>query len=207
MYIYSRTAVAAPGKAVAAMAFAVEAAARITKITGIPVSAYRFNFGAPLGSILWSTRYDSHQQMADAQAKWTSDAAMVAFTATATDLFQPTLTDGLGEVVSTTMAGPAAVVAVTLATAANGKIAEAMELGVEIQAAVAKATGLGTAFCADVYGAYGGVRWLIGGASMADIDAGRAAMNADSAFQKLVAKAGDVYLAGSGQTGLITKVN
>ena len=129
MYIYSRTAVAAPGKAVAAMAFAVEAAARITKITGIPVSTYRANFGMPLGSILWSTRYDSHAQMADAQAKWTSDASMTAFTATAVDLFQPTLSDGLTEIVATTMAGPAAIVSATQATIANGKIAEAMEIG------------------------------------------------------------------------------
>ena len=207
MYIYSRSAVAAPGKAPAAMAFAVEAAARITKITGIPVSVYRANFGAPLGSILWSTRYDSHQQMADAQAKWTADAAMTAFAATAVGLFQPTLTDGLTEIVSTSMAAPSAVVSATQATIANGKIAEAMELGVAIQAAIAKATGLGAAFCADVYGNYGGVRWLVGAASMAEVDAGRTAMNADPTFQSLVAKAGDCYLAGSGQIGLITKVN
>ena len=94
-----------------------------------------------------------------------------------------------------------------MATIANGKIAEAMELGVAIQAAVAKATGLGTAFCADVYGTYGGVRWILGGGSIADLDKARTAMNTDTAVQALVGKAGDVYLAGSGQNSLLTKIN
>ena len=207
MYIFSRTATTAPGKEVAAMAFAVETAAKAASITGIPCSAYRANFGLPLGTILWSARHDSHAQLAEFEAKLAGDAGWATLTAKAPELFGPVWTDAFTEVVSTSMAAPAAVVSVTMATAANGKIAEAMELGVAIQAAVAKATGLGTAFCADVYGAYGGVRWLIGAASMAEVDAGRAAMNADPTFQSLVAKAGDCYLAGSGQIGLITKIN
>ncbi len=207
MYIFSRTAVAAPGKAPAAMAFAVEVAAKVASLTGIPLSVYTGTFGIPLGTILWSSRVDSHVQLAEIQAKTLGDAGYMAMVATATDLFAPGISDGLTEIVATSMAAPSAVVSATQATIANGKIAEAMELGVAIQAAVAKATGLGTAFCADVYGAYGGVRWLIGGASMADLDAGRAAMNADPTFQSLVAKAGDCYLAGSGQIGLITKIN
>lgn len=207
MYIFSRTAVAAPGKAPAAMAFAVEVAAKVATLTGIPLSVYTGTFGVPLGTILWSSRVDSHVQLAEIQAKTLGDAGYMAMVESATDLFQPSITDGLTEIVSTSMAGPSAVVSATQATIANGKIAEAMELGVAIQAAVAKATGLGTAFCADVYGAYGGVRWLIAAASMAEVDAGRAAMNADPTFQSLVAKAGDVYLAGSGQIGLITKIN
>ena len=207
MYIFSRSAVIAPGKIAPAMTFAIEVAAKVTSITGIPVSTYTTTFGAPLGTVLWSARYDSQAQSADVAAKLGVDAGYAAFTEQAPALFGPVWTDGFTEIVSTTMAGPAAVVAVTMATAANGKIAEAMELGVAIQEAVAKATGLGTAFCADVYGAYGGVRWLIGGASMADMDAGRAAMNADPAFQTLIGKAGEVYLAGSGQNGLITKIN
>lgn len=207
MYIFSRTAVAAPGKAVAAMTFAVEVAAKVTAITGIPISAYRANFGAPLGSILWSARYDTMAQSADVEAKLGVDSGYTEFVNSATDLFHPAITDGLTEIVSTTMSAPAAVVSATQAVMVSGKIAEAMELGVAIQQAVAKATGLGTAFCADAFGAYGGVRWLIGAASMAEMDAGRAAMNADPTFQSLVAKAGDVYLAGSGQIGLITKLN
>lgn len=207
MYLFSRTALAAPGKAPAAMAFAVEVAAHVGSITGIPLNVYTATFGMPLGTILWSSRVDSHAQLAEIQAKTFADAGYMAMVENATDLFQPGITDGLTEIVSTSMAAPSAVVSATQATIANGKIAEAMELGVAIQAAVAKATGLGTAFCADVYGAYGGVRWLIGGASMADMDAGRTAMNADPTFQSLVAKAGDCYLAGSGQIGLITKIN
>ena len=207
MYIFSRSAVAAPGKIGAAMAFAVEVAAHVTSVSGIPLSVYRGNFGAPMGTIMWTARYDSQAQSADVEAKLFIDAGYTAMIDKAADLFQPVATDALTEIVSTTMAAPSAVVAVTMATAANGKIAEAMELGVALQEAVAKATGLGTAFCADVYGAYGGCRWLIGASSMADMDAGRAAMNGDSAFQKLVAKTGDIYLAGSGQNGLITKIN
>ena len=42
---------------------------------------------------------------------------------------------------------------------------------------------------------------------MADMGAGRAAMNADPTFQTLIVKAGDAYLAGSGHNGLITKIN
>ena len=207
MYIFSRTAVAAPGKAPAAMAFAVEVAGKVASLTGIPLSVYTGTFGIPLGTIIWSSRVDSHVQLAEIQAKTLGDAGYMAMVEKATDLFQPGVTDGLTEIVSTSMAAPSAVVSATMATIANGKVAEAMELGVAIQAAVAKATGLGTAFCADAYGAYGGVRWLIGAASMAEVDAGRAAMNADPTFQSLVAKAGDCYLAGSGQIGLITKIN
>ncbi len=207
MYIFSRTATAAPGKAVAAMTFAVEVAAKVTAITGVPISAYRANFGAPLGGILWSARYDTMAKSAEVEAKLAADAGYTAFVNSASDLFHPIITDGLTEIVSTTMSAPAAIVSATQAVMVSGKIAEAMELGVAIQQAVAKATGLGTAFCADAFGSYGGVRWLIGAATMAEMDAGRAAMNADPTFQALVVKAGDLYLAGSGQVGLITKIN
>ena len=207
MYIFGRTGVAAPGKTAAAMTFAIEVAAKVTSITDIPLNVYRGNFGGPLGTILWSSRYESQAQAFEVEAKVLGNASYLAMVDSATDLFLPTVTDGLTEIVSTSMAAPAALVAVTMATIANGKIAEAMELGVAIQAAVAKATGLGTAFCADVYGTYGGVRWILGGGSIADLDKARAAMNTDTALQALVGKAGDVYLAGSGQNSLLTKIN
>ena len=75
------------------------------------------------------------------------------------------------------------------------------------QQLVAEKTGLPGAFMAGVYGPFGTVGWITGGASMADIDKEWDMQMNDTDYHALVAEAGDLFLTGSGTTILIEKIN
>ena len=81
----------------------------------------------------------------------------------------------------------------TVAVPANGKIAEAVAFGVKTQTRLAT-TGLTTAFGTSVFGAYGGVGWLVGADTLAELDTLQHFMTTDAEFGTMVAEAGLVAM-------------
>ena len=206
MYIFSRTGTIVPGHFVEGTTFAIEVAAQVKAITGVNVNVYRLGYGQPLGTVVWTSRVESQAELADIEAKLYADAGYVETVDRNGHLFTGGGTDGLSNVVSSTIAAPKPIVAVTQAVIANGKFAKAMELGVKLQVHIAKITGLSTAFATDTYGAYGGVRWLTAADAMTEIDHADQVIATDAEFHALLEQAGDVYQPGA-QTTLGTKIN
>ena len=206
MYIFSRTGTIVPGHFVEGTTFAIEVAAQVKTITGVNVNVYRVGYGYPLGTVIWTSRIGSQAELADIEAKLYADAGYLETVDRHGHLFTGGGSDGLSNVVSSTIATPKPLVAVTQAVIANGKFAKAMALGVMLQEHVAKITGLTTAFAVDTYGTYGSVRWLIAADTMAEVDHADQVMATDAEFHALVEQAGDLFNPG-GQTTLITQIN
>ena len=59
MYLFSRGTIAALGRQFDAIPAAIEVGAMVTKITGREVNVFTARFGAPQGSVMWSSRADS----------------------------------------------------------------------------------------------------------------------------------------------------
>lgn len=113
----------------------------------------------------------------------------------------------LTNVVSTSATGPKPITISTTATVANGKFEHCMEFGLAVQQHLAKTTGFGTSFATDVFGTYGGVRWLTGVDTMAEDDKFQANLGSDSALINMISSAADLLVPGSGRNGLIQRIN
>ena len=75
------------------------------------------------------------------------------------------------------------------------------------QQLIAEKTGLATAFMTGVYGPFGTVGWITGGATMGDIDKLWDLQMGDADYHALVAEAGPLFTETSGTTILIEKLN
>ncbi len=207
MYLFARTGSITPGRFLDGMAFAMEAATKVETMSGVHFNLYNTVFGAPVGTVLWTTRYDSMTEASDVQAKLMADPGYLELMGRGGTLFAST-SDSLNTVVSASgLEAPKPIYEATNAVIANGKLSKAMAFGVKVQEYVAGATGLATAFVAGAYGPYGGVGWLIGGDSMADIDTFHTMRATDAGFLAMVEEAGDLFVEGSGAVALIQKVN
>ena len=80
------------------------------------------------------------------------------------------------------------------AVCAGGNIERAMTAGVELAEAATKVTGRPTMFVRSVTGPYGGVGWLTGHGTIADVEAGQDAMAADPGWLKLVDSTGGAFV-------------
>ena len=69
MYIFRRTSTVHQAHIQPAMEFAVAIAAKVTQITGRDISVYSTLFGAPVGTLHWTTRVDSMADLGDLTAK------------------------------------------------------------------------------------------------------------------------------------------
>lgn len=207
MLIFARTATVSPGHQLAGMTFAVEIATRVSEITGAKLSVYQSVFGLPLGTVMWTERLETIAELGEQTSKLMANPAYVDAIEKAGHLFGPIGEDMLINVVATSSTGPKPITISTTATVALGKFEDAMEFGVAVQQHVAKTTGFGTSFATDVFGTYGGVRWLTGVDTMAEVDKFQASLGSDSDLIKMVSSAGDLFVPGSGRNGLIQKIN
>lgn len=190
------------------MTFAVEIAEKVTSVMGVLLGVYGVRFGAPLGSVMWTLRAESEAELADRSAKLIADPGYQEMIAKGIGLFAGPPTDSVSTVVSSTLTPtPKRIYAVTRAVMANGKLRQAMEFGVRVQGYLTTASGLSTAFLSSRYGEYGGVGWLLGADTMAEIDAANALEASDEKFQALLDEAGGLFVEGSGHNSLIEKLN
>jgi hypothetical protein len=187
---------------------AVEVAGMVTEITGLAVSVFATRYSAPLNSIGWSTRLESQAELQEANDKLMANEDYLGWDSSHSELFEDAASDQLSTVVSSTLAGaPKRFYTVLTAAAANGRMADAVEFGVRAQQFVAETTGMATAFLSAVYGPFGTVAWLTGADSMSDLDTLVAMQMTNADYHALVAEAGPLFIAGSGTTGLIEKIN
>jgi hypothetical protein len=208
MYIFTRTTMLDRRRLAEATGRAVEVAELVTGITGLPISVFASRFGEPLNTIRWSTRIDAQGDLQDAVDKLTANTDYLAWLGANAEYYETAPSDQLGNVVSSTMtATPKRYYTVLTAEAANGRFADAVAFGVRAQQFVAETTGFVTAFLTGTYGAFGTVTWLTGVDSMNDLDTLETMQMTNADYHALVAEAGPLFREGSGNGGLIEKIN
>lgn len=208
MLIFTRTTTLNRHKLMEATGAAIEVAAMVTDIGGIPVSVFASRYGEALNTLAWSARVESQTELQGVADKLLSNADYLEWVTSHSELFESAPLDRLATVVSSSlMEGPRRFYTVLTATAANGRVGDAVAFGIKAQQFVSDALGLPTAFLVPVYGPFGAVVWLTGADSMTELDAAVEMQMTNTDYHALVAEAGPLFAEGSGMTGLIERLN
>ena len=208
MYIFSRSTIASLGRQFDAIPAAVGIAEIVTKVTGHELNVFVARFGAPQGSVMWSTRTESLVELQGITDKLMADSGYLEMIESMDGLFMAPAEDRLGRVLTAPIDGaPSKYYGVTRAAMANGKQAEALAFGVKTAEYIGKAIGTQSAFTKSAYGGFNDVTWITGFDTEADVDAFDDWQMTDSGYHDIVAEAGDLFVENSGHTSLIEKIN
>ena len=208
MYIFSRSTIASLGRQFDAIPAAVGIAEMVTKVTGHELNVFVARFGAPQGSVMWSTRIESLVELQGITDKLMADSGYLEMIGSLDGLFMAPAEDRLGRVLTAPIDGaPSKYYGVTRAAMANGKQAAALAFGVKTAEYIGKAIGTQSAFTKAAYGGFNDVTWITGFDTEADVDAFDDWQMTDSGYNDIVAEAGDLFVENSGHTSLIEKIN
>lgn len=208
MYIFSRSTIASLGRQFDAIPAAVGIAEMVTKVTGHELNVFVARFGAPQGSVMWSTRAESLVELQGITDKLMADSGYLEMIGSLDGLFMAPAEDRLGRVLTAPIDGaPSKYYGVTRAAMANGKQAAALAFGVKTAEYIGKAIGTQSAFTKAAYGGFNDVTWITGFDTEADVDAFDDWQMTDSGYHDIVAEAGDLFVENSGHTSLIEKIN
>jgi hypothetical protein len=197
MYIAARSRRVNPAHARAAVAMAIEGASRVSEIIGRPVWVWSAVLSGDSGTLTWSTRYEHLDESIAANDALGGATEFADWVADNDGLFAGPMVDTVSEVLHGAPTGPpVAYVLVVRAVCANGSMAEAMGLGVEIAETSSRITGNQTMFVASVVGEFAGVGWLSSLPDLAALESGNAAFRASDDFVKLVDRAGHAFQPG-----------
>jgi hypothetical protein len=126
MYLFSRSTIATLGREFEAIAAAVEVGALVTRITGRDVNVFTAVFGAPQGSVMWSTRADSLADLQEITDKLMVDAEYLEKLESMNGLFMAPAEDQFSRFITTPMDATSKYYGVTRAAIVNGKYSYAM---------------------------------------------------------------------------------
>ncbi|MGZ4729404.1 MAG: hypothetical protein ACXWB2_16950 [Acidimicrobiales bacterium] len=209
MYLFSRLATLR-GNERRSLAWAVEMSTYVNAHSDHTVTLWRADFGYPVGTVAWSTWVESLAALNAGFAALGDDDGYHDLVDAAAELITDPPQDVLRRVVfgepGTEPPPPGAVTSVTTAVVANGKYAEATAWGIEMAELVQQITNQATIFLLDAYGTFGQVTWLSGAPDLATADAGSEAVQANPDYIKRLADVGDLFVPGSGQQRLVTRV-
>jgi hypothetical protein len=89
---------------------------------------------------------------------------------------------------------------------AGGKYDQGISWGIEMAQLVEEITKRTTMFLLDGYGTFGQVTWISGAPDLAAADADNAAVNANDKYMRRLGDAGELFVPGSGQRRLMTRI-
>lgn len=203
MYLFTRAGRLAPGAIREGMSFVTAITERVHQDTALDVHTWGASMSPELGTVVWATFVERLEDLEAAQDKLAVSEQYLDLAMQGSTLFDGPLRDGLATIVSGQLDRSAPLpsyVTVARATAANGKLGEAMAAGVEIAEAATRITGIPTSFMVDATGAYGGCRWNTGHADIASVERAESALMADESWLALVDRVGTAYQAGVTQS-------
>lgn len=189
--------------------FSTKMCGYVTEKTGREVSLWSTVFGAPAGSLAYSARVEGLADLLSMTGKLMEDSGYHTRLAEAQAFAGGPAVDALATPVHGELGDPPPVgsfVSVTTATMAGGRYIDAVGWGVEIAQHVEKISGVPTMFLTSTYGGFGDVAWIAGVADAAAVDAAGAAIDGDADYLTKVNSAGALFIEGSGNRSLLTRI-
>jgi hypothetical protein len=195
MYLFTRSRRADPGDFVKAMESVGEITEQARKITGQPIEAWTAVMSPEVGTVvwtLWAERMAVIEQGGDALA---ADSGFQKLIEKADDHFEGPYVDNLATLVHGTpdLASAPQYVTVATATAANGRVNDAIMGGIEIADLATKISGFNTLFLVGNTGPFGSCAWITGAPDVNAVDDGESALNADPEWVKLIDRVGPAF--------------
>ena len=203
MYLFTRSGRFGPGAVREAMAFTVDVTEKVNQETGLDFHTWQVSMSPELGTLVWATFVESLEELEAAQDKLAVSDQFIDLSDKGAKLFAGPLTDGLASVVHGQRDPEAPLpsyVTSARATAANGRLGDAIAGGIEIAEASTRITGVPTMFLVDATGVYGGCRWTSGFADIGALERAQAALAADESWVALIDRVGTAYQDGATQT-------
>jgi len=208
MQLFTRQATLARDQIQDGMAYAVEIAQYVSTRTGLEVNAWTTVYGAPLGSVSWSTRVASQAAMGAAQETLAADPGFLERMSANGHRFDGSSEDAIGEFVA--FSGDGGTVrqyaSITTAQCAGGKIADAMAWGVDVMQHVAKVTGSDGSLVRAIYGPFATLVWISLYDTLDEVDAADRATSSDPSYLERLDQGGDLFLPGSASQRLIRRL-
>jgi hypothetical protein len=198
MYLFSRRVRLAPGNARDGVNWAVEMTERVNNITGLGIRLFQQVYSAQVGSIVWSAFVPDLTALEAATDKINADDGFLSAADRGAQLTIGGADDGLVQILHGDPDPSREVEYVTSvrAVAANGNLARALTVSVEIAQMAERIAGSPTLVGTDVTGTYGSIGWFTGHASIEALEAEQNALNADPSFLELIDReASTVYAA------------
>jgi hypothetical protein len=133
MYLFTRAGRFGPGSAREGLTFVTSITEKVHQETGLDIHTWAASMSPELGTIVWAAFVDSLEELEQAEDKLAVSDSFIALSESGAKLFIGPLQDGLAQVVVGDIDRSAplpAYVTVARATAANGKLSEAMAAGV-----------------------------------------------------------------------------
>jgi hypothetical protein len=166
-------------------------------------------FGAPLGTLVYSARVAGLADVQSIGAILSGDPDYHAKLASGREFSGGPPVDQISTPIYGELGDPppvGSVAVVTTATIANGAYAEAITWGVQMAQYVEGVTGFGSTFLVDDFGPFGQVRWMGVAPDAASADAAGQKLNADPGYLEKLSATGDMFVQGSGNRGLASRV-
>jgi hypothetical protein len=207
MFIFLRRRTIKPSKFAQALDFSIESAAHVSKLIGKNITVSRLAFGQPAGVVQFSYTFEHMSELDESNEKIGGDAATADYGIRSAELFDGPPEDNIGRLVVTNFAEPKAVMNIVSAVAQAGRAADVTAFGVEMQQVLTSTTGQPAAFVVGISGVFGGTRFAVGADSMASLEDANEKLQADATFAKLMEKAGDLFVPGTGQSVILRKIN
>ena len=198
MYIGTRARAINQAKGRAAAAFAVEAGARASAITGQEIFVWSTIFSPDAPTVSWSARIEHLADLVAMDDALFADEGFAQLVEDNDGLFVGPTSDIVSQVVHGAPSGPPKTyVQANRAVCANGSIGEAMGIGVEIADVATRITGVPVIFVAAVAGTYGAVGWISSVDELADVEAANQALVTNDEWVKLLDRAGHAFAPGA----------
>lgn len=208
MYQFSRL-LTLSGSPRQTLPWATEVTAHVNQHSALDVTLWGGAFGHPVGTVAWSTIVESRAALAEATAGLLADDSYMDLVEAGADFVDSPARDVLRQLVhGTPPEEPPGIGAVAATTTAIGAapLGDVITWGVEMAELGSTVTGANVAFLVDAYGAFGQVTWITVMADMAAADAASEAIIGNADYLAKVAEAGEMFVPGSGQQALLTRL-
>ena len=210
MYIFSRN-VVVTGDPRKSRPLAMAMAELVSRKTQLQVSVWTTRFGAPVGTLSYTTLLQSLAELDATDSRLSADDEYLSLVAE----FQPfvagppvdraveVLHNAGGEYRRADVGGVAHLVT---AKVANARFGAAVKWSVEMADLVAEITGHPGMFGRDVAGDFGSVAWIATMPDVATFDTANEALAKDPRYLAKLDDMGDIFLPGSGAISILRRV-
>jgi hypothetical protein len=210
MYLFTRESTLAGGER-RPVEFAIQITEVVNRTVDLDVHLWAAVFGRPAGTLSWNVVVDGRAALASATAALGASDEYQALlergqefaTSGATDKLRQLIHPAPAEGVTTEVGNFAEAIT---AVPAEGRIGRVMGWGVEIAQLVSRIIEIPVSFWADAYGTFGQVTWLIVYPDAAAVDAANDALNTNDEYLGKLDSTDDLFVPGSGQRALFTRL-
>jgi len=203
MYLFTRSGRFGPGSLRDSMAFTMEVTEKVRQETSLDLHTWQASMSPQVGTVVWGAFVESLEELEAAQDKLAVSDQFTELAEKGGALFDGPLTDSLATVIHGERDPGASLptyISSARATAANGRLGDAIAGGIEIAEVSARITGVPSMFMMDATGPYGGCRWSSGFDDIAALERAEAALAAKDEWIALIDRVGTAFQSGATQT-------